>query len=81
MYRSDYLVALQTQCDGLDLIEDWVDEGGMVGDAYENLTELAIDRAQLRALIDKVAVLSDQQIANIGIYCLRFLEQQSPANG
>jgi hypothetical protein len=73
--RTDFLLALQTQLDGLDHIEEWVDDDAVIGDAYENLTGLDSDRARTRTLMDKVGSLSDQQIADIGIYCLKFWER------
>jgi hypothetical protein len=78
--RAGLILALQAQLDGLDLIEQWVDDGFVAGDAYRNFTEQAIDHARYRALIDKVGGLSDQQIANIGIHCYRFWEQRPSPN-
>ena len=69
--RTDLLLALQGQLDGLDEIEEWVDEG-IVEASYENLADLDHERAALRALVDKVCRLSDEQVADIDAYCLGF---------
>ena len=61
-------------------MERWIGQGLIKGDAYENLSELAGDRTRLRALIDKVSDVTDQQIAEIGIYCVRFWEQRPPSS-
>jgi hypothetical protein len=79
--RADLQLALQEQLEGLGGdIEQLVDEGMAAGDAYENFDKLGVDARFFRTLIGKVGGLSDQQIADIGIYCLRFWEQQPPSN-
>jgi len=78
--RADFQLALQQQLEGLDGIEQSVDEGIVTGDAYENFNALAGDARFYRTLIGKVGSLSNQQIADIGIYCLRFWEKRGPSN-
>jgi hypothetical protein len=78
--RADLQLALQEQLESLDHIEPLVDEGMVAGDAYENFNALAGDARFYRTLIGKVGSLSNQQIADIGIYCLRFWEQRGPSN-
>ena len=73
--RTDLLLVLQSQFEGLDLMEQWVDDDAVIGDAYENLARVDSDRTGTRTLMDKVGSLSDREIADVGIYCLRLLER------
>jgi hypothetical protein len=65
---------LQDRLDGVNVVEDIVDEGRVQGEVYKNFEELDRVRHHYRVLVAKVAALTEDQAREIHIYAVGFWE-------
>jgi hypothetical protein len=73
-YRDVLLLGLQDRLDGVNVVEDIVDEGRVQGEVYKSFEELERVRHHYRVLVAKVAALTEDQAREIHTYAVGFWE-------
>jgi hypothetical protein len=71
-YRDQLLGSISDLYQGLDTVEEMVDEGAVLGDSYENMESIDQERDAARALLAKVARLTEAQAREVHGYCIGF---------